>query len=465
MLRHAFLGLAGCLSLSGLAFGQTLPWVSLGKADLAPCEDTLRQFQSRWISSLGLIRKSACDNDNTDECAGLSARIDAWQEMSPSDFMMDAPSDCPGCGNAHMIDQYVDPEFSASVPFIILTASAPRPGAPPRTGELEDARNFEPVVRHCLAGLWVAKLFSSGQTLSEVKLTADEASFYDTTPEAFAARVRDLTLAHGAGASSARRVTPGGAPAPGPALSAGDPVRAAIGACGDPERAPQARIDACSAAIAGRVAGAELVLAYWARSVMRLETGDVGGAIADADSAGELQAEDYSVQNARCWSRAVGAVELDTARQACTLAIQLAPEEASVHDSRGLVGLRQQRWAEAVSDYSQALLLSPDFSSALYGRGLAALGMGLREQADADLSRAVAVDPEIAAEYQALGLSPQAVSPAGRAATGARSAPPASPAPSAPPNGSSKSRSPKAVLPKAGPAGAPLPPSPRQTPG
>lgn len=458
-LRHALLGLAGCLSLSGLAFGQGSPWVSLSRDDLAPCEDTLAQFQSRWLSSLAIVRNSACANDEQDECSRLSTLMNAWQEMSPADFMMEAPSDCPGCGNAHMIDQYVDAEYSASVPFIIMTASGTRPGTPPRTGGVGDARDFEPAVRHCLAGLWVAKLFATGQTLSEVKLTADEAGFYDTTPDAFADRVRDLTQVYGGSVASARPARPVPAPAPGPAPPAADPVRAAIRACGDPDLSPQSRIEACSIAIAADVAGAERVLAYWARSVMRLEAGDIGGAIADADIAGELQAEDYSVQNARCWSRAVGAVELETARQACTMAIRLAPEEASVHDSRGLVGLRQQRWSDALSDYSEALVRSPDFASALYGRGLAALGMGLREQADADLLRAVAVDPGIAAEYQGLGLTPQALAPAlapaGAAAAGAASAPK---------NRATKSRSPRAARPKADPTGAPLAPSPGPTP-
>jgi tetratricopeptide (TPR) repeat protein len=164
------------------------------------------------------------------------------------------------------------------------------------------------------------------------------------------------------------------------------------------------RVDACTTAINGKVEGFEMVLALWARSISRLEDGDVDGAIEDADRAADLHGQDYSVQNARCWARAVGNIELNVARQACTLAIRLAPGEASVYDSRGLVGLRQENWNDAWSDYDDALSLSPDFASALYGRGLAALGLGRIDDGEDDIAYALDLDPSIGEEYESFGI-------------------------------------------------------------
>jgi len=412
MLRGAVLGIAGALALTGTAAAQTMPWVSLEKGGLAGCNDAIKQFQTRWLSAVAYDRDAACASTDAELCSLMKGWHDDWTRMSPADFMMDAPADCGDCVDERMIDEFIDPAFSAAVPVIIVHAGGTKPAAPAIKGDYTDGSAFMPVVYHCLSTLWVAKLFKSGQSLEGVRITAEEGGYLDTTPEAFDGMVRSLTAKYGkapglAGATTTKPAAP--KPPSKPARLAADAVRVAVRECGDADQAPARRIDACTKAIDGKVEGAELVLAYWARSVMRLETGDVGGAIDDADLAGELYGQDYSVQNARCWSRAVGNIELDVARQACTLAIRLAPDEASVYDSRGLVGLRQERWMDAWNDYDEAVFISPDFGSALYGRGLAALGLGRMDEARADLAEAVELDPSIASEYAGFGIEPDAL--------------------------------------------------------
>ncbi len=413
MLRGMVLGAATALALTGTALAQTMPWVSLAKGDLGPCTETLKQFQTRWLSSVAFDRDKACAANDAELCTLLREWHDDWKTMSPADFMMDAPADCDDCVEERMIDEFVDPAFRPAVPVIVVKAASAKPAAPPMKKDHLDGYAYMPVVYHCLSGVWVGKLFKSGQSLEGVRITATEGNFLKVTPEVFDGMVLSLTQKYGAAPApgavagldgAPKPVTPAPKPpAPKPKPKT-DGVRVAVRDCGDPDLAPRKRVDACTAAINGKVEGAELILALWARSVTRLEEGDIDGAIDDADAAADLHGQDYSVQNARCWARAVGNVELDTARQACTLAIRLAPEEASVYDSRGLVGLRQERWSDAWNDYDEALYLSPDFASALFGRGLAALGLGRIEDAEADIYDALDLDAGIEEEYASFGL-------------------------------------------------------------
>lgn len=413
MLRGLVLGAATALALTGTALAQTMPWVSLAKGDLAPCTDTLKQFQTRWLSSVAFDRDKACAAKDAELCTLLKDWYNDWQAMSPADFMMDAPADCEDCVEDRMIDEFVDPAFRAAVPVIVVKAASAKPAAPVLKKDHMDGYAYMPVVYHCLSGLWVEKLFKSGQSLANVRITAQEGGYLKVTPQQFDGMVRSLTQKYGAGTAPATSGDTGGldgAPPPKPAPPKPAPkppgvdVRAAVRDCGNLELPARKRVDACTKAINAKVEGFEMVLALWARSISRLEDGDVDGAIEDADRAADLHGQDYSVQNARCWARAVGNLELDVARQACTLAIRLAPGEASVYDSRGLVGLRQESWNDAWKDYDAAVDLSPDFASALYGRGLAALGLGRIDDAEEDIAYALDLDPKIGAEYDKFGI-------------------------------------------------------------
>lgn len=111
------------------------------------------------------------------------------------------------------------------------------------------------------------------------------------------------------------------------------------------------------------------------------------------------------VQNERCWERALANQDLQTARAACDASLRIDPNSPDVLDSRGMVGLRQQRWQDAWNDYNAALSGEP-FASALYGRGVSAMRLGRASAGRADLARAAQLDPAIAQTFVGYGITP-----------------------------------------------------------
>lgn len=65
------------------------------------------------------------------------------------------------------------------------------------------------------------------------------------------------------------------------------------------------------------------------------------------DQAGLIDANDAYFQNDPCSLRSLAHRELDVARAACDVALILAPQDAAILDSRGLVGLKQGRFSDA----------------------------------------------------------------------------------------------------------------------
>lgn len=142
------------------------------------------------------------------------------------------------------------------------------------------------------------------------------------------------------------------------------------------------------------------------------ELRDYARAIADADRAAQIAPDRSIYHNGRCWWRAVARVDLATARAACDRAIGNPDEGADVEsraghlDSRGLLNLREDKWAEAWADYDAALRLNPDFAHALYGRGVAAIRAGRVDEGRADIQRALEIDDGIGDFYAGFGVSP-----------------------------------------------------------
>lgn len=171
-----------------------------------------------------------------------------------------------------------------------------------------------------------------------------------------------------------------------------------------------------------------------------LALGDYAAAFADLDRASELEPQSAARHNSRCWARATAGRDLTAARAACDRAIALAPDaatRASYLDSRGLVGLRQQRWQDAWNDYDAAARIRPDYAHYLYGRGVAALGLGRWSEGQADIARAASLDADIAATYAGYGVSPsgggdEAASPGSPRGASPPPPPPAASSPAAP---------------------------------
>lgn len=137
---------------------------------------------------------------------------------------------------------------------------------------------------------------------------------------------------------------------------------------------------------------------------------DYETAIADTDKAAALDPNDARIESSRCWKRAVAGVELDVARAACDRALQMAPNDPNAYDSRGLVGLKQGKYAEAFADYDAAAKLvagknDRNEASFLFGRGLAQRKLGKTNEGEADIDAATAKNKNISTIYALNGIT------------------------------------------------------------
>src|SRR5262245_45104099 len=79
------------------------------------------------------------------------------------------------------------------------------------------------------------------------------------------------------------------------------------------------------------------------RGIVYERTGDFLRAIADHTEAIRINPQYANAYNNRCFARARTGQELDVARTDCDQALRLDPGREYYYDSRGLVGLKQQR--------------------------------------------------------------------------------------------------------------------------
>lgn len=110
--------------------------------------------------------------------------------------------------------------------------------------------------------------------------------------------------------------------------------------------------------------------------------------------------------NGRCWTRALWNHELDKALADCNRAVELAPYDRSIRDSRALVWLRMNQLPRAISDYNAALNHDAKSPWSLYGRGIAELRKGDAAKAKADLAEADKLEPEVGQRARRLGIAP-----------------------------------------------------------
>lgn len=146
--------------------------------------------------------------------------------------------------------------------------------------------------------------------------------------------------------------------------------------------------------------------ATWSQlSAALAKHGDYASAVV-ADDQAVAKSPVADTYNERCWHRAVANLDLAAARSDCDRAVELAPGDAEILDSRAFVRFRSGELAGAILDADAALKLAPKQASSLYIRSLAEAAMGRAEQAKSDLDAAKAVQPDIADEYAAYGVKP-----------------------------------------------------------
>jgi tetratricopeptide (TPR) repeat protein len=136
------------------------------------------------------------------------------------------------------------------------------------------------------------------------------------------------------------------------------------------------------------------------------DMGQYSAAVAQFHKALALAPEKPAYWNGLCWSQAATGTGLKEALTACNKALRIEPEAAAAYNSRGLVQLRMQRFATAISDYTRALQLSPDQASARFGLGLAKLFKGEWSGAQ-DIRHARQLDPRIDRLFVGMGVLPE----------------------------------------------------------
>ncbi|MEO7248205.1 MAG: DUF3857 domain-containing protein, partial [Novosphingobium sp.] len=108
--------------------------------------------------------------------------------------------------------------------------------------------------------------------------------------------------------------------------------------------------------------------------------------------------------NGRCWAKALGQIELESALKDCTKAIELSSQTAPILDSRGVVWFRMGRYQEALDDIDAALLQVPGLAQSHYVRNLVLRRLNRSAEADKDLALARRLRPQVEAEYAQYGL-------------------------------------------------------------
>ena len=145
-------------------------------------------------------------------------------------------------------------------------------------------------------------------------------------------------------------------------------------------------------------------IAYLERGISYRNLNHLNRAIADYDEAIRISPNFALAFNNRCWARAVSNSELDKARADCDAALKLEGNDPNTLDSRGLVGLKQGKYAEAWADYDAALRVVPSAAGYRYGRGIAALRLGRIEEGNADLQEALRIDVNIGKVFLDYGV-------------------------------------------------------------
>ena len=140
------------------------------------------------------------------------------------------------------------------------------------------------------------------------------------------------------------------------------------------------------------------------RAEINLAEGNADEAIAKLDVLIEDKSDNAGLLGTRCWYKALGNVQLESAIEDCTKSIQLSDTPSDKLDSRGAVYLRMGKFAEAIADFDAAIKIAPDNASALYQRGIAYARTGQKEASENSIAAAIFVDGDIARTYDFYGI-------------------------------------------------------------
>jgi tetratricopeptide (TPR) repeat protein len=141
------------------------------------------------------------------------------------------------------------------------------------------------------------------------------------------------------------------------------------------------------------------------RDIVAAAAGEPDRLLAHYDEDAAKRPKEANPLNEACWARATRGTQLERALADCSAAIAITPEPA-YFDSRGVVRLRLQAYADAIGDFDAALDKNANMPSSLFGRGLAKLRSGDKPGGEADLAAARKLDPRIDRQFADMGMTP-----------------------------------------------------------
>jgi len=166
---------------------------------------------------------------------------------------------------------------------------------------------------------------------------------------------------------------------------------------------PDGQISGCTAIIqSGRENPQDLARAFSNRGTAYFGKGDYRRAIQDYSQVINLEPDNATALDNRCWTRATVGL-LGEALQDCEQSLRLRPNHEPTLATRGFVYLKSGAVEAAIGDYDAALATNPDNPYARYGRGVAKLRRGDASGND-DIAVAKAARADIADEFARYGL-------------------------------------------------------------
>lgn len=126
---------------------------------------------------------------------------------------------------------------------------------------------------------------------------------------------------------------------------------------------------------------------------------DAAGALAAINEAITLKSANPLLLNERCWIKGTLAVQLDSAVEDCTRAIELTDNNSAEFDSRAMAYFRLNRFDDALADLNAALDRNPAASGSLYLRAVIEKKLGKVRDAEEDLANARQLAPRIDDDY------------------------------------------------------------------
>ncbi len=172
-------------------------------------------------------------------------------------------------------------------------------------------------------------------------------------------------------------------------------------------RARQGQLDAAladlNAAVAEWPASLE-ALRERANLYERLNRFDM--AVADVDRMLAIRPDYPPYLNHRCFTRAVGNIELEAALADCNASLSARPDNGDTLDSLGLLQLRRGDYAAAVAAYDAALAGNPKLADSLFGRGIAKVRLKAASDGEADMAAARKLSAGVEETFRSYGITP-----------------------------------------------------------